>query len=317
MKKFNSIEFIKKLIQLAPRQLKNETLARNLIINVLKQNNIEFILQNFTISVPVYERYFLKADNKDIRCLPTALKSGSIISKENLISSLIFSHEIPNEPNINFNPYSSSVSLPNFYFSPSLAISREDLPKIFNAKKINGEVKVKKFPHKSTNILAGNTKNPQNIIFAHYDGLGKGAVDNASGVAASLEAIISYPHVLKNNLIIFAGAEELSFDNPTYWGYGFRIFEKKHSLLMKQAKKIIIIDCVGSDIPEIINDKKLAFLFFPIKNFKKLSPKTFILSSVVKFDKFMEFYHSELDDMSRISKKHLTAATAKLIKLIS
>lgn len=317
MKKFNSIEFIKKLIRLAPRQLENEMLTRNLIINILKLNNIEFILQNFSVPIPIYEKYFLKADKKYIRCLPTALKSGSIINKDNIVSSLLFSHEIPNESNINFNPYCRSISQPNFYFGPSLAISREDLPKIFTAKKIEGSVKVKKFPHKSANILAGNSKNPKNIIFAHYDGLGKGAVDNSSGVATSLEAIILHRHILKDNLIIFAGAEELSFDNPTYWGYGFRVFEKKYSKLMKQAKKIIIIDGVGSNIPQRIIDTKSVFLFFPVKNFKRLFSKIFVLSSADNFNKFMEFYHSDLDDISRINKKHLNAAIKKLIKLIS
>lgn len=304
------------MISFSPRQLKGEVLARNLIIKTLEKYGINLKLQNFNVQVPVYEKYYLKADGESIDCLPTALKSGKITGKDSIVSSLDFSSDLENVPNINYNPYAQAISLPNFYYSPSLAIALKDFNRVSKAKEIEGFVKVKKHSHKSANILAGNIKNPKTISFAHYDGFAGGAGDNASGVAVCLEAIFS-ADILQENLMVFCGAEELSFDRPDYWGHGYRVFEKKYKKLMSGAKKIIVVDCVGTGKPELLNDLKYLPLYFPVIYLKAMKDKIFALSSIKPDSKkFMKVYHSELDDLSQLKEKYLDMATQKLINTI-
>lgn len=75
---------------------------------------------------------------------------------------------------------------------------------------------VKPKKHNSLNILVGNNINPKNIFFAHYDSVGIGATDNASGVGILMNIIINFPKSLRDNLFVFSGNEELSYDYPTY-----------------------------------------------------------------------------------------------------
>lgn len=311
-----AIEIVKKLVSFSPRQLEGETLAREYILNILKNKKIDYRLQNFIVQVPVYEKYYLKADGKNINCLPTALMSGKISGKENIVSSLDFSSDPGNLPNINYNPYARAISRPNFYYSPSLAIAAKDITRLDKAKKIEGMVKVKKYLHRSANILVGNAKDPQTISFAHYDGFGGGAADNASGVAICLNAIIDR-NIFKKDLIVFAGAEELSFDKPDYWGHGYRVFEKKYKNLMANAKKIFVVDCVGTGKPELSDDPEELPLYFPISGLKAMRGKIFALSSAKPNSrKFFETYHSELDTIGLLKEKYLDAAEQKLIKNI-
>lgn len=315
MANFNSREIIRKMVNFSPRQLEGEDMARKLIIDTLEEARIPFILQKFQVGIPEYKKYYLKADGKSVKCLPTALKSGEVTGKDNMISSLIFSLDSSETPNINFNPHCKVISLPTFYFSPSFSVAPKDLGKIFNAKNVRGFVDIGKINHTSYNILVGNNRTPKNIYFAHYDGLGKGALDNASGVAACLDALLKDPSSKKDNLIVFSGAEELSFDNPNYWGYGFRVFEKKYKNLLIKSKNIIIVDCVGSDKPALITDPEVLFLGFPIVNFKKLSNKILMLSSCTDFNKLMKVYHSDMDDINGINKKYFDMAVKKLLEI--
>jgi len=313
MKKFDSLRFVKKLISFSPRQLKGEKLAGEFIQKTLVDFGVDFKLQNFRVTIPVYKKYYLMADDRKIKCLPAALKSGKIEGKENIISSLDFSSDFCDIPNINYNPYCPEISLANYYFSPSLAIAPRELKRILKAKKISGKVEIQKLNHKSCNILVGNIKVPETISFAHYDSLETGATDNASGTATIMEAVISNPEILKDNLIVFSGAEEVSFDKPDYWGHGFRIFEKKYKKIMRKVKKIIVVDCVGNGRPRLIFEPKDLFLYFPILNLDEFSKKIFIIAGSDK--RLMKVYHSKLDDLSCLRKGYLDMAVKKILSL--
>jgi len=311
-KEFDYLSFINNLINFSPRQLEGEKKTADFIISFLSNHDFKYCLHFFWTKVPKIEKEILMADNKKISCKGCSFFSGEIEDKDYLISSLIPSRFFLDKPNINFNPKCEGISLSNFYFAPALAISKKDLNSILEAKKIKGKVRVNPIKYKARNILVGNLKKPKTIVFAHYDSLGKGAIDNASGVAAMMGAIFSQPKILKNNLFVFSANEELSYDKPIYWGHGFRAFEKKFLKIMNLAKKILVLDCLGNGPTKILEDKHLIYLAFPIKAREKFEKKIKIISG--NLDKLMTVYHSELDNVKEIEKKYLDEAVKIILK---
>jgi hypothetical protein len=309
------LKIVKELAGFSPRQFEREEITKNYILEKLNENGIKHKTQDFDVEAPVYEKYFLRADGKEIECVPTSFKGGKISKKSDIISSLDFEYECNGKCNINYNPYCDSISLANFYASPSFAISRRDVDKIRKAKEIEGFINIKIKKYSSCNILVGNAVKPRSIIFAHYDCFFDGVIDNASGVAVCMNMIIENPEVLKDNLFVFCGAEELSFDKPNYWGKCFGVFEKENESIMKKAERIIIVDCVGTDEPELKNDDETVSLFFAKnKNDKK---KITIITSVEKNpNKFFKVYHSEKDAIGGVSEKYLQAAVNKCLSLM-
>lgn len=86
---------------------------------------------------------------------------------------------------------------------------------------------------------------------------------------------------------------------------------------MENAKKIIVVDGVGTGRPELFDDPEYLPLYLPIFSLKELQNKIFALSSVKPDDKkFMAVYHSELDDLSQVKEKYLDLSAQKLIKSI-
>jgi hypothetical protein len=307
---FDFLSFIKSFLVFSPRQLEREKRAANFIVSLLQKYKINYSFHHFWTQVPLIKKAILKADGKKIACKGCAFLSGKIKNKNYLISSLIPSRFFIDKPNINFNPQCKSISLSNFYFAPAVAINRDDLKSIFSAKKVEGEVKVKPIRYKATNILVGNLRNPRIICFAHYDSIEKGAVDNASGVALLLGAILSKPSTFKDNLFVFCANEELSYDKPTYWGHGFREFERKFFKILKLAKEILVVDCVGQSETKVYRDENSIYLAFPIKNKDKFKNKIKIIAGDI--DKLMTIYHSELDNISQIKEKYLKEAFEKI-----
>lgn len=314
MKSFNQIQFIKKLLACSPRQLEGETRAGDVIAKTLRSFTIPFVVQNFKVFVPKVEKAELIADGKKIDCMATSFTSGKIKGKEKIISSMYnFDSDEPDAANINFNPYCMGISCVTHYFTPALTIKPEDITKIVEAKNVLGVVKIKKTLHQSRNFLVGNLKNPKNIFFTHYDSINLGAQDNASGVSALMAAIAEKPEILKTNLMVFAGAEELSYDKPTYWAHGYRVFEKKYFFQMKQSKKIICVDGVGTGKLEISKDPNILHQAFPIKNMRKFQNKIFGVFDAI--DTLLPVYHSDLDSLNTINIKYLSEATKKIISL--
>jgi len=306
-------KLIKTLLQFSPRQLNNETRAGKYLLSFLQKNNFPFRLNQFTFYHPDFIKAVLLADGRKIACQPASFVSGKISGKDNLFSSM--AHINFDLPHLSFNPHFPDISVPvmaSHY--PALAISKNDLPKILKAKKIDGNVIVNRVKHQSQNILVGNLTKPQNLIFSHYDSINTGAVDNASGVAVSLKLILNNSKLLAKNLFIFSGNEELSYDFPIYWGHGYRMFEKKYFRLMQQAKKILVVDCVGNDKPQAYTSAYWVNEGFPVKNLKSVLKKTALIAG--DLDKLMTVYHSRLDNLSQINRAHLNQAYYYLLNLL-
>lgn len=305
------VKFIEKIIGFGERQGEIEKKVADFIIEILKQNGIEYYLHKFETEIPEIKKSILMADSKLIDSKATSFVSGKIVEKGSLVSSLIPSRFLLDYQNINFNPACDAISQSNFYFSPSLAIAKKDLVSIMNADNIFAEVLVERKKHESKNILVGNNKNPYNIIFAHYDSVSIGATDNASGVAVVMNTVLSNNELLEKNLFVFSGNEELSYDKPTYWGHGFRAFEDSYFELLKNARGIFVIDCVGNGKTVLTNNLDIGQLAFPIKNKTILTDKIFIMHSDI--EKLFKVYHSELDDLSQLGEKDLAEAYDLLI----
>lgn len=169
--------------------------------------------------------------------------------------------------------------------------------------RVRGEVRVQKERSALPQILVGNPRNPSIIVFTHFDSIGPGAIDNASGTAVCLSLVLTRPDLLKKTLFVFDPNEELSYDYPTYWGHGYRVFEKRHGALLRRAQQIISVDSVGNDKPQAIRDPKILNLAFPILGLSKLLKKTVTIGGDI--EKMMEVYQSEADLPSLLSEEAL------------
>ncbi len=122
------------------------------------------------------------------------------------------------------------------------------------------------------------------------------------------------PDILKKTLLVFDPNEELSYDYPTYWGHGYRVFEKRHGRLLKQAEKIISVDSVGNGSPQIIRDPKILNLAFPIAGLSKLLSKTTTIGGDIK--KMMEVYQSEADLPDLLSETSLEKTKRLVLSML-
>ena len=313
--KFNSLQFIKNFSAIYHRQGKQETKAARYLINLLRQHDVHFHVEPFITYIPKFISAILTADGKKIPATANSLVSGKITGKYNMASSLIPSRRFTKEANlITFNPYCHARSQANYYYVPSVTVEPKYLKYIFAGKNIKGEVKVKTLRYISKNILVGNTVDPKTIIFAHYDSIGPGALDDASGIALLLKMITAYPETTADTLYIFAGNEELSYDRPIYWGHGYRAFEKKHKDILEKCEQIICVDCVGASKPMLYRDKKTVKQGLPLANLDRWLPKTSMLAC--EYDTVMKIYHSDLDTWRKVKPKYLNECLGFLKKLI-
>lgn len=304
-------ELIKRLEEVAPRRGKNERVAARIIEDELK--DFEVFRQKFRNAIPD-GKATLEIDGKKLRCASTSLVSGKVEEKA-IISSIHVSSRIFNAPNINFNPHCRTISLATFYHAPAITVVKEDVQRIINAEEVNGTVKVKKQRFTTMNLIVGNMKNPKYVVFAHYDSVLKGAIDNSSGVAILLHIIKEKPTVLLRSLFVFSGSEELSFERPIYWGRGYRVFEEEYKSLLNNAKRILVVDCVGFAKPTLT--KELIAVALPLKNLEKWEKKVFLLFSDLRNIKTLwEVYHSELDTVNLLRKGYLEETKNVLLKIL-
>jgi hypothetical protein len=304
------ISDIRAMEKFSPRQMEKEVKARAFIESRLESTGQEYELQWFRNQLPTYQGVSLKADGERIECMPTAFRSG-IIDEKNLISSTAVSGRYYEEPNINFNPYTDKFSLATFYRAPSLAIRRFDVKKIMDAEEIEGRVTVGKKPHRCANIIVGNTRAPKNVVIAHYDSVLNGALDNASGTAVLLE--LARMGKSKENMFVFSGCEELSFDEPVYWGRGYRALEEKFGKTIERAKRVVVVDMIGSSSPTTIKDKRTRIAAFPIKS-KKLFDRATIVS--VEGKEWYPIYHSYEDGIGLIKESFLREGLQMVAKML-
>ncbi|MFZ2970622.1 MAG: M28 family peptidase [Minisyncoccia bacterium] len=305
-KPFNHLRFIKNLIKFSPRQLEGETKAARFLISLLDRHRISHSEQRFFVKIPRVKKAILEADGVSVKCDGVSMVSGETKNGKYKITKSLVSpdHNVSgNNFYINYNPKCPVISNNNNYFSPAVSIAPKDLYKIRGSKYVRGQVQVEAIKHKAINILIGNTKNPKIICLAHYDSIKKGAIDNASGIAVIMGAILFSPEILKYTMFVLSGGSELSYEDPLYYGYGYRIFEKRNYKKMDKAEKIIAIDCVGYGETEIIKNKKRVELASPLVNVKKWCNKITIITG--RLDKLMTVYHSDIDDGRYLKEKYL------------
>lgn len=310
----NRKEVIVTLTAIGERQLEKETKACSYILQVLDTEQIEYSVQEFDTEVPIYQHCSFMVDGEQLQVLPSGFISGTITNNHTILSSLISSQKNLYDANINFNPACKIISRSNHYFAPAFSIKRGDVQKVIDAKDILGKLEVSKTSHRSKNILVGNTKNPTIIIFSHYDSISTGAVDNASGTALSLELIVELPELQKNVLFVLCGNEELSYDEPIYWGHGYRCFEKEHGNLIKNCAQILVLDSFGHTEPIIFSDIPTMKLAFPIKDIATYAPKTKVIAGDI--DALMEFYHAENDVPENIIDEYFEVTKELIIKML-
>ena len=301
----NRNEIIRTLTAFGERQLGKEIEACSYILQVLDNEQIHYSIQEFDTEIPTYQHCSLMVDGEVLEVLPSGLISGTLTNNHTILSSLISSQKNLYDANINFNPTCTYISRSNHYFAPAFSIKKSDVQKVIDAKDIAGKLEVIKTKHQSKNILVGNTKNPTTIIFSHYDSIGIGAVDNASGTALSIELIAEFPELLKLVLFVLCGNEELSYDEPIYWGHGYRCFEKEYGKLLKATAQILVLDSFGHTKPIIFSDVSTMKLAFPITNIATYASKTKVIAGDI--DELMQFYHAENDIPENIKDAYIEA----------
>jgi len=297
------MSFIGKLVALGERQLEQEKKAAELITSTLKRENIPFEVHTFETSVPRFISASLTLDGEEIDCAATSFVSGEITSADTVTSSLISSQLLSDVPNINFNPRCASISRGNHYFAPSLAVRASDVGRILSAKDVRGRVDVERVDTTSQNILVGNLEQPKTVLICHYDSVGPGATDNASGTAMLMRIIIERPDLLDENLFVIGGNEELSYDYPLYWGRGYREFERAYREVLPGAKQILVVDCVG-DAPVTFDGNVATIrLGFPVTQLESLAPKTALVYG--SWGTLMKVYQSDIDVPQVLSRQYL------------
>lgn len=314
-KNFSHLDFINDIISFSPRQLENETKTAIFLKNILSENNVPFEIHSYTVDLPRTQKAELFADNVSIPVKSSSFVSGKIENSDTILSNLLSSRICQDQANINFNPKSEDISQGNNYFAPSVAINKSDVQKVLNAKEVKGEVVVEKVSHTAENILVGNTNNPKSLVFAHYDSVNMGAIDNASGVSTIMKAILQNPKTLKDTLYIFSANEEFSYDKPIYWGKGFRELQESMPNLFENAQQILPVDCVGNGEAHFSTDPELITLGFPINDIIDFQNKVFFL--VADFDHLMTVYHSESDDGRGMTEEWMDDAYKKLVQKLA
>jgi len=314
-KEFKSIEGIEALVKLGERQGVVAECARDYIRTVFNRYKVSVIVENFDTDIPLVQKASLVINGKSEPCIGCGMISGEIPTT-NIASSLMSSRFLIDTPVIYVNSKCLVASPTNFSFAPAIAVSPKTAKKLITAKNAKASLQVKKEKTKASFLLVGNTINPQTIIFSHYDSLGPGAIDNASGTAVAIATALRCfkEGVLKETLFVFDGNEEISYDYPTYWGHGYRVFEERYQKLLDDAKRIVVVDCVGNGDNVFVQDEKILKLAFPLQKISQIKNKTFLLSA--DFDDLMTVYHSEKDIAKRVSLKSLVQAEEMLLKKI-
>jgi len=292
MNNFLYREFIDHLVGFSPRRGLGEVRTADFLIDFFRRSNIPYKTQKFDSIIPRIDDLVIELENgKKIEAKTSSLVGGKI-DHLTLIDTSGDCYPY-DKPNVNYNSKTADFSLTDFFNVPSVCIRRDDVSKLEGINDFNLEVQVEKEKFISTNILVGNCTNPRAILFAHYDSILSGAVDNASGVALLISKIMSAKFLLEENLFVFTGSEELSFDWPTYWGHGYRVFEDSNLSLLKQAKLIIVVDGVGHCPPTVIADPEEVRWAFPIRSLGALPGKVIQIGGNIEL--LMPIWHSDND----------------------
>lgn len=301
------------LVDIGERQIGGETRAAEHILMFLQEHGMACSQQDVPVRVPVQRRADLRVDGQVVPCRATSFVSGSIVGKDNILSSALPMAESPDLPNINVNPYCSGISRGNHYWQPAIAVSHSGLAHVLQGNDVRADVEVELVSHTARNILVGNAVDPRSVIFTHYDSVGPGANDNASGVVATVLALLAQPAILEHSLIVFSGAEELSTDKPLYWGAGYRQFQSDYAATLDQAEHILVVDSVGAGDITVIQNARTVRRAFPLTDMEVLLPKIQLITG--DLSQLMRVYHSEDDQEELVDQAMVMAAAQRVVKM--
>ncbi len=310
------VEFVLTLIEkIGERQLEKENLFIEEISSYIKRNiSSELVVSHeFEVYIPFIHKSILKVGSTLLPSKGTSFNSGEIEGKYDIISSLLSVDDI-DIPNINFNPYSKCISQASFYWSPSVAVSRLDLPFLLEGRRVYASVEVEKKQHHSINLLVGNLESPRKLLFVHYDSISRGVIDNGISVGLVLQFLNEHSKELDRILIVFSGSEELSYEWPVYWGKGFREFQKRFIHLFASAEKIVVVDSVGHTAPYISRDRNTIWEGFPINDLDRYLKKIYFLHGGL--EELMSFYHCEEDNKEKVVAKHVQETYKVLLNVL-
>jgi len=294
------------LTSISPRRGKNEPLAAELIKKFLTGENIPFITQEFSASVPVATKAELIADGKNIPCLGTSFVSGDITNNVSIQEPY---EKTGASEMIIYNPLSKGICAQSLKEVPALAVNIEYVDILKNSQNISGRVEVEKEDFTSQNILVGNITNPKKIIFAHYDSVvGAGALDNAAAVDVLYNTILLNRSLLNDYLFVFAGIEEESISNHDGY-YGFEMFDNQYASIMNSTEEIIIIDGVGVSEPYWTYEN--VDWCFDIPKFSEIEHKAILMEN--DQPTVRKYYHSPLDTLDILDPKYIELARESLI----
>ena len=295
------IETAEELCEFSPRLWENEKKAADLIEQKLDEKSVEHQLQEYQVTYPHYPEYWLEADGEEIKCLPSGFESGEITEKI-VVDNL---HTDFEGTNLNFNPKCPGLSKQTMYEAPALTIARKDVQKVLEADEIHGRLEVEWKQQTGRNFLVGNTEDPELVVFTHYDSWWGGFLDNAFSVSLLMHLA---PKLDKENiLVLFAGSEEVSQENP-YWCYGYRKFEEEHHEVIERCKDIVVVDTIGRGETMVSSDKELMEEAL-VLNSRDYVEKTEMI--VGDFDKVMEIYHSPMDTKDKLTHPEDAIETVK------
>ncbi|MCX7996683.1 MAG: hypothetical protein N2691_02875 [Patescibacteria group bacterium] len=308
--------YIKDIVGFSPRIGPGELATYEYLKKRLNDAKVPFVDQVVDITVPLTKKVELVADGESIDCRGVGRESGVIEGKDHLISSLMWGNDDFYHPaNINFDPRcEKTVSMATFFKHTAIAINKYDLSKILAATDVRGEVVVEPYNFQSHNLLVGNLTNPKTIVFTHYDCWETGAIDNASGTATVLDVVITEPRLLRENLFVITGNEEISYDEPIFWGKGYRRFQEEHESLMEGAKRLLVVDCVGYSETHLDTGENLCNAF-PINNYERFRAKTALLCG--SWDFLIGICYSAADDLSNFTDEYIEQARARLVAELS
>lgn len=307
------LDFIKKLITVSPRFGDNELKAATIIKAELDSKNIPFTTQPFTGFVPQITKAELFVDGTEVPCIGSSFVGGEIPGGDNFISNMDSSDGNKYPYVIAYSPLTDNISVTEHYHVPSVTVSRTSIPLLLSATEVHGIVEVNKKEIKSENILVGNQVDPKNIIFAHYDSIiGDGAMDNGAAVTLLMD-LTQDKELIKNNLFVFAGNEELTYDTFKHDGYGFRVFEDKYKNLLLSATKVFSIDGIGIGVTTI--SQTMLKWVLQLKCLDEIKEKVWWMHGAN--DQNLKYFHTISDTIDNISQEHLTEAKDLLIQRIS
>jgi hypothetical protein len=301
---------LQKLVSLGERQGATEAAALELIRTFLANAGITSEVTTFTVTLPVERSAVLTIDGKTAPCAATSFASGVIPDKEIVISSAMPMALSPDLPNININPYCPVISKGNHYRKPAIAVSHEVLDRILRGKNVRAEIEVDLVEAEAHNILVGNAENPRTIVFTHFDSIGPGANDNATGTATVCDVLARSPQLMDGTLFVISGSEELSTDLPYYWGAGYRRFQEQYGARMRSAEKILVVDSVGCGTITPITDARTIRRAFPVTDMDAIIDKIQLIAG--NLEGLMPVYHSAADTLDRVEDASLAQAARLL-----